>query len=256
VRCLVIEPNLLVSDGLRARLRALGFVALGATSIQAAREHFRDELLWFILCDAVREIDAIATAREVWPSVAVIATTDLQPDVLRADGHDLARVAGAVACLPYEYDDDLLRQAIVAALAPRSRCNAPAHVMVIDDSRAVRAVAKSALSRLRVRVTLAENAEDALETIDLLDIDCVVSDIFMPGMGGIKGIAEIRHRLPTMPIVAMTAGLDGRVTPDIVLQAATRTGADALLPKPFDGETLSLAVRTAMHARRPHNSAN
>lgn len=250
MRCLVIEPSLLVSDGLCARLRALGFVTVSATSIQAAREHFGGDLLWFIVCDAVRSIDAIAAARETWPSVAVIATTDLTAETLRANGHDYARLAGAVACLPFEYDNDQLRQAIVAALAPRSPCNAPAHVMVIDDSRAVRSVAKAALSRLRLRVTLAETAEDALETLDLLDIDCVVSDIFMPGMGGLKGIAEIRKRRPELAVVAMSAGYEGQVSSETALQAAQKVGAHATLPKPFDGEQLGIAIRQALHTNR------
>jgi CheY-like chemotaxis protein len=252
VRCLVVEPNLMLSDALRSRLRNFGFTPVTASSIAAAQEHFSNELLAFIICGAARGVDSIVGARRTWPHVGVIAVSTTPAGATYGGvAQNLAHDAGAVACLRLEYNDDDLRRAIEQALAPRSPCNAPAHILVVDDSAPMQAMARSVLTRLRTRVTVADCMEDALEALELIDIDCVVTDIFMPGMGGITGIGKIRLRFPKLPIVAISGGFEDRVQPDLVLQAAAKIGADTLLAKPFDGEALATAIRTAMHAHRP-----
>jgi CheY-like chemotaxis protein len=256
VRCLVIEPNLMLSDALCGRLRDLGFTPVSATSVNAAQEHFSNDLLAFIICGAAGGVDGIVGARRMWPHVGVIAASTTPAGATFCGvAQNLAHDAGAIACLRLEYSDEELRRAIAQALAPRSPGNAPAHILIVDDSAPMQAIARSVLTRLRARVTVADCMEDALEAIELIDIDCVVSDIFMPGMGGITGIGKIRLHFPRMPIVAISGGFEDRVRPELVLQAAAKIGADVMLAKPFDGEALTTAIRAAMHAHRPQELA-
>ena len=70
-----------------------------------------------------------------------------------------------------------------------------------------------------------------------MKIDGVITDIFMPGMGGIEGIITIRKRWPRVAIIAMSAGLCANTRED-ALKAASRIGADAVLSKPFTKDQL------------------
>lgn len=62
------------------------------------------------------------------------------------------------------------------------------------------------------------------------------------GHGGIEGTRIKKASWPGINVVAMSAGLDARITPAKALMAARVTGADADIPKPFDSETLLGAV--------------
>ncbi len=86
--------------------------------------------------------------------------------------------------------------------------------------------------------------EEALESVDIAHVDVVITDIFMPGMGGIEGIQVIKQTWPSVSLIAMSAGAEARLgktgaSNTQVLSAARYMGAHALLPKPFTSEDLT-----------------
>ena len=115
------------------------------------------------------------------------------------------------------------------------------NVLVVEDDKNTVDIISRALSREGFRVTIALNMEDALRDFERLDYALVVTDIFMAGMGGIKGIQEMRRIRPEAKILATSAGYS-EMTPEAALKAAERIGADAILAKPFSLEALRAAT--------------
>ena len=72
-------------------------------------------------------------------------------------------------------------------------------------------------------------ASDGLSGVDLtasVQPDFILTDFNMPGQNGAEVVAQVRARLPELPIIAMTGGPAGAA---LLLKA----GADACLMKPF-----------------------
>ena len=107
------------------------------------------------------------------------------------------------------------------------------HALIIDDSPTVISLTAQTLRDNGFRISTAESMEDAMANVDIAHVDLVVSDIFMPGMGGLEGIKIIKANWPEVKVLAMSAGLETRITPQRATNAAVRHGADAEIHKPF-----------------------
>lgn len=113
-------------------------------------------------------------------------------------------------------------------------------IVVDDDSFFANLVAKM-FTNLKWQAALCFSMEDALQLVERDKIDLVVTDIFMPGIGGIEGIRLLREKFPGTPIIAMTGGWEG-MSPDKTVEAAVKVGADLGLPKPFTANDLTAAL--------------
>jgi DNA-binding response OmpR family regulator len=105
-------------------------------------------------------------------------------------------------------------------------------VLVIDDDPMTLDISARPLVKADYTVVTAQVMEDALIGFDTARYDLVLTDIFMPGMDGIEGIRRLRQAWPEIKIVAMSAGFS-EMSSGSALRAATKIGADAVLPKPF-----------------------
>jgi len=118
-----------------------------------------------------------------------------------------------------------------------------ATVLLVEDSETVRVAAASMLRRMNYRVLEAQSGEEAVEKARNLgeDFDLLLTDILMPGMGGIQAARAIRSLLPGLPIVFMSGYFDQEGT-----DRGTPLPNTVFLRKPFTGETLRHALRQAM----------
>lgn len=93
------------------------------------------------------------------------------------------------------------------------------HVLVVDDEPDVRHATASLLRSHGAKVVVAATATEALDILELLEIDVLVSDIEMPGHDGLWLIGALRSRpsLPSIPAIAFTAR--GRVHRQQMLDA-------------------------------------
>ncbi len=107
------------------------------------------------------------------------------------------------------------------------------HALVIDDSPTIVTLTSQALRDNGFRVSSASTMEEAMANFDIAHVDLVVSDIFMPGMGGLEGIKIIKANWPAVKVLAMSAGLQTRITAQRATGAAVNHGADAEIHKPF-----------------------
>lgn len=126
--------------------------------------------------------------------------------------------------------------------AALKRGNARTHVVVVDDSPSVLKITTKMLEAAGYRVSAFPSMEATMQAMVLLNIDVVVTDIFMPGIGGLEGVVRIRKAWPEIGVVAMSSGLDTRMSCEEALQATSKSGATKTLSKPFRQQALLQAV--------------
>lgn len=119
------------------------------------------------------------------------------------------------------------------------------HILVVDDDTRLRELLRSFLSRNGFRVTVAANAGEARERLDLIDFDLIVLDVMMPGQSGLELAAEIR-RDKDVPILMLTAMVE---TKDRI--AGLEIGVDDYLGKPFEPRELLLRMQNVLKRNRP-----
>ena len=107
------------------------------------------------------------------------------------------------------------------------------HVVVIDDSHTVCTIARTALEGAGYRVSLAGSMEEAFSNVDIAHVDLVLCDVFMPGMGGLKGMRTIKSVWPSVNMISMSAGMENKVTNLEALSSTRKVGVEAQLKKPF-----------------------
>jgi two-component system response regulator PilR (NtrC family) len=117
-------------------------------------------------------------------------------------------------------------------------------VLVVDDDRAVRAALKVNLSKAGIEVVMAESAEAALELVEEHPVDLVLTDVRMPGLGGLELLAALRPRHPEIEVVVMTGY--GNVDDAV---AAMKAGAADYIIKPVSKQELLVIIERALEAR-------
>src|ERR1700757_492799 len=81
-------------------------------------------------------------------------------------------------------------------------------VWIIDDDRSIRWVFEKALAREGIVHRTFGGAQEALDRLPLETPQVVVSDIRMPGTTGLELMHQLKTRLPSTPIIIMTAYSD------------------------------------------------
>ncbi|HBE95486.1 MAG TPA: sigma-54-dependent Fis family transcriptional regulator [Desulfovibrio sp.] len=119
-------------------------------------------------------------------------------------------------------------------------------VLAVDDDRNILQVLEARLASAGYRLRLAGSAEEALELLAEEPVDCIVSDVKMPGMGGAGLLKEVLADWPEVKVILLTAY--GSI-PDAV--ASIRTGAADYLTKPFDGRQLVAKIDSLLAGRTP-----
>ncbi|MBG7601745.1 MAG: response regulator, partial [Gammaproteobacteria bacterium] len=81
-------------------------------------------------------------------------------------------------------------------------------VWIIDDDASIRWVLEKALAKAGVVTSSFENAEDALLQLKNSQPDVIISDIRMPGMGGLELLERLHEGTPELPVIVITAHSD------------------------------------------------
>ncbi|MBP2159315.1 MULTISPECIES: response regulator [Asticcacaulis] len=149
-----------------------------------------------------------------------------------------ARKTGAEHVLRKPFTDALLANVLASLSQDAEAGSVRKHVLVIDDSRTVRLIAAKALESGGYRVSQAGSMEEAFADVDIAHVDLVLCDVFMPGMGGLKGMRMIKSTWPRVSLISMSGGLEDKVTDQDALNATRKFGVDAQIKKPFEAQDL------------------
>jgi putative nucleotidyltransferase with HDIG domain len=134
-------------------------------------------------------------------------------------------------------------ESIVEKVVPGRR--AVTRVLVVDDELAACKLLSIILPSPDYYCAMASNGEEGLVALQREGFDAVISDLQMPGIGGMELLAEARRRQPHVAFL-VTTGVDDV---DVGVQAM-RSGADDYLVKPLLESVVVASLERALHKRR------
>jgi FixJ family two-component response regulator len=110
-------------------------------------------------------------------------------------------------------------------------------IAVVDDDQRFLQSLESLLESAGHAVLLFASAAAFLESGRLSEIDCLISDVNMPGMDGVELSRVVHAARPALPIIFITAH------PDMVTRSPTADlSHSGLFTKPFDARQLLAAL--------------
>ena len=115
-------------------------------------------------------------------------------------------------------------------------------ILIAEDEQALLYSMKVLIEQIddEFEVYSANNGRQALELINGLDIDLLITDIKMPEMDGLELIREVQKKYPSIKILAMS-GIG-----DQYLKAAKSFGASYVFNKPFEIDELTSAINKVL----------
>src|SRR3989344_9106448 len=117
-------------------------------------------------------------------------------------------------------------------------------VLVVDDEQNMQTVMRMVLESAGHDVLTADSGEAALAHAQNPNLDVVLTDLRMPGMGGEEFVIRCRQLRPDVPVIIVTA--HGTIRSAV---NSIHDGAADYLTKPFEPEQLEIAVHTAIKLR-------
>ncbi len=120
-------------------------------------------------------------------------------------------------------------------------------ILVVDDEPDIVFFLKHLLEENSYEIHTAFNALEAIDILNRIPIDVLISDIRMPGIDGIELINRAVKRQPDIQSIVLTG--DGDI--DTVV-AALRAGAISYLKKPLNFPELLVFVEKGLEKRRLH----
>jgi PAS domain S-box-containing protein len=137
-------------------------------------------------------------------------------------------------------DSELLNQVV-------RRC-AGIPVLLVDDDKVCREVARSMLWRAGLKVDMAKDGYEALRMIEIGHYSAVLMDIQMPGMDGLAATRAIRRLAngAALRVIALTAK-----ALDLQPQTCLEAGIDAVLGKPVEASALHSTLLAQLTIRQP-----
>lgn len=114
-------------------------------------------------------------------------------------------------------------------------------VLVVDDELNIRRILQASFDKNGWVALTADSGFEALKVLEREQIDCVLTDVTMPGMSGYDLQKEISEKYPELPVVIMTAY--GTIPQAI---EAIRHGAFEFVTKPFDLDSVKKIIQNAL----------
>ena len=112
-----------------------------------------------------------------------------------------------------------------------------ARVLLIEDDDDNRELMGEVLQDAGYEVVLVASGAEGLRTLAEQSIDVIVTDLGMPGMGGLEVAQAAKEIAPSVPVVVITGFADRE---DI--KRARGREIDAVLVKPVDPDALTSVV--------------
>ncbi len=118
-------------------------------------------------------------------------------------------------------------------------------ILAVDDEPNMRRLLEISLRQAGYQAVLAADGQEALNIIKTQHIDLVVSDLHMPSMNGLALLQAIQADHEHLPFIMVTAQGEIKTAVD-----AMKLGAKDYILRPFDLETLEIAIANALSMQR------
>ena len=113
-----------------------------------------------------------------------------------------------------------------------------ARVLVVEDEKLVRLTVRHYLEKAGYQVLEAGDGERAMMTANQEAFDVLLTDMTLPGISGQELASALTARLPTLPVIFMTAH-----EPEDLRASGRLSEQSVALKKPFDESELVEAIR-------------
>ncbi len=118
-------------------------------------------------------------------------------------------------------------------------------IAIVDDDESVRVATRSLVRSLGFTAHTFSSAEEFLQSQQVEECSCVITDVQMPGLSGVDLQSRLAAEGYETPIIFMTAFAD-----EAVQARAMKAGAVGFLSKPFDGRVLIKCLEEALGQNR------
>src|SRR5215471_21298159 len=116
-----------------------------------------------------------------------------------------------------------------------------AAVYVIDDDDAARESLEFLLRSANFSVTSYDSGTAFVRSLAQIAFGCVITDVRMPGLGGIELLRHLKEVDVNLPVIVITGHGDVPIAVE-----AMKLGAVDFFEKPFDGDKIIAAVQSAL----------
>jgi len=254
INILIIDDSPTVCTFISGALSKRNFQTTQAYDMETALESIDlihpDLVITDIMMPGIGGLAGIAMLRGKWPDLGVIAMSAGTNSIDSQETLSAARHMGADAVIKKPFKEDALYAIVDAVLESYGGNSKRKRALIIDDSKTICMLLARELSECGFICNTAACMEDALESEEIVGLDLVITDIFMPGIGGISGIQIIRKNWPNIKIVAISGGWNSSDGSN-ALSAAKQIGADAVLKKPFDMAILGTTIDKILRDKQP-----
>ena len=103
-----------------------------------------------------------------------------------------------------------------------------ATVLIVDDEDATRSLCHDVVTDSGLRTRTASTTEQALEILDQMPVDILITDLRVPQIGGLELLKRVRSNYPQTAVLVLTQY--GTIESAV---EATRLGAADYITKPF-----------------------
>lgn len=118
-------------------------------------------------------------------------------------------------------------------------------ILVVDDEPSLRDVLNIMLKKAGYATSTAADGEEALAQVNKEIYDLVITDLKMPGMGGMEVLKAVKSTSPETVVLVVTAFGSAESAVE-----AMKLGAYDYLTKPFQIDEVQLIIRNALEKRR------
>jgi DNA-binding response OmpR family regulator len=122
-------------------------------------------------------------------------------------------------------------------------------VLVVEDDRKVASFIQKGLQEEGLAVDVLNDGDSAGVQASMVDYDCVVLDLMLPGRSGFQVLRDIRLRKADLPVLILSAqsSAEERV-------AGLNGGADDYMGKPFILAEVSARIRALLRRGKPRET--
>ena len=118
-------------------------------------------------------------------------------------------------------------------------------ILVVDDEPLIREILEFEIQSFGAKTLQAENSTTAINLIQKNKIDVVISDVTMPGGGGLELAEALFHMKCPKPLLFLCSGFG-----DNTAHRALELGVSEIFPKPFDREMMLSSIQKALAGRK------
>jgi two-component system copper resistance phosphate regulon response regulator CusR len=122
-------------------------------------------------------------------------------------------------------------------------------VLVVEDDQRVASFIQKGLEEEGLAVDVLNDGDDAGVQAQMVDYDCVVLDLMLPGRSGFQVLRDIRARKAELPVLILSA----QASPEERV-AGLNGGADDYMGKPFILAELSARIRALLRRGKPRET--